>query len=168
LFLRWCARTGRGWQAGVEQLGLFMTWLAHAGPEASGAEAAGRGVVLAGPGAAPARSPSRINGVLTAVRGMVVHAVAAGQAPAGLVPLLYEVADDRDLPDAARGENGRMAWRMRARHRLREPETAVDRASDEEIVAVLGGVPLGAGSADGVDDGAGWFAPRGAVRVAPR
>jgi integrase len=32
-----------------------------------------------------------------------------------------------------------MAWRMRARHRLREPETAVDRASDEEIVAVLGG-----------------------------
>jgi integrase len=138
LFLRWCAQTGRGWQAGVEQLGLFMTWLAHAGPAASGAEAAGRGVVLAGPGAAPARSPSRINGVLTAVRGMVVHAVAVGQAPAGLVPLLYEVADDRDLPVAARGENGRMAWRMRARHRLREPETVVDRASDEEIVAVLG------------------------------
>jgi hypothetical protein len=59
-----------------------MTWLAHAGPAASGAEAAGRGVVLAGRGAAPARSPSRINGVLTAVRGMVVHAVAVGQAPA--------------------------------------------------------------------------------------
>src|SRR6266478_9839943 len=30
-----------------------------------------------------------------------------------------------------------MAWRLRARHRLREPETAVDRASDEEIVALL-------------------------------
>ena len=57
LFLRWCARTGRGWQAGVEQFGLFMVWLAHAGPAASGAEAAGGGsaVVLAGPGAAPAR-----------------------------------------------------------------------------------------------------------------
>ena len=95
-------------------------------------------MVLAGPGAAPARCPSRINGVLTAVRGMVVHAVAAGQAPAGLVPLLYEVADDRDLPDVARGEDGRMGWRMRARHRLREPETPVDRASDEEIVALLG------------------------------
>ena len=39
LFLRWCARTGRGWQAGAEQLGLFMTWLAHAGPQASGAGA---------------------------------------------------------------------------------------------------------------------------------
>ncbi|MCW2917021.1 MAG: Recombinase XerD [Actinomycetia bacterium] len=140
LFLRWRARTGRSWQAGVEQFALFMTWLAHAGPSASGAEGggAGSGVLLAGPGVAPARSASRINGVLTAVRGMVVHAVSTGQGPAGLVPLLYEVADDRDLPEQARGEDGRMAWRMRARHRLREPETAVDRASDEEIVALLG------------------------------
>src|SRR5712691_10360861 len=99
LFLRWCARTGRGWQGGVGQLGLFMTWLAHAGPAVSGVEAVtGAGLVLAGPGTAPARGARRINGVLTAVRGMVVHAVAAGQAPGGLVALLYEVADDRDLP----------------------------------------------------------------------
>ena len=34
LFLRWCARTGRTWQAGAGQLGLFMTWLAHARPGA--------------------------------------------------------------------------------------------------------------------------------------
>src|SRR4029079_14335459 len=68
---------------------------------------------------------------------MLVHAVAAGQAPAGLVALLYEVADDRDLPDVARSENGRMGWRMRARHRLRDPEARVDRASDEAIVALL-------------------------------
>ena len=138
LFLRWCARTGRSWQAGVERFGLFMTWLAHAGPDASSAGAARAGsVVLAGPGAAPARSPSRINAVLTAVRGMVVHAVAAGQGPAGLVPVLYEVADDRDLPGVARGEGGRMSWRMRVRHRLREPETAVDRAGDAEILGLL-------------------------------
>jgi integrase/recombinase XerD len=140
LFLRWCARTGRSWQGGVEQFALFMTWLAHAGPLASGVDVgagAGSGVVLAGPGTAPARCPSRINGVLAAVRGMVVHAVAAGWAPAGLVSLLYEVADDRDLPEAARGEEGRMAWRLRARHRLREPETTVDRASDEQIVALV-------------------------------
>lgn len=26
LFLRWCGRTGRHWHAGVEHLGLFMTW----------------------------------------------------------------------------------------------------------------------------------------------
>src|SRR6516164_7863765 len=106
LFLRWCARTGRCWQAGAGQLGLFMTWLAHAGPAASGA------------GAPP--------GV-----------VAAGQAPGHLVTQLYEVADDWDLPEAARREDGRMGWRVRARHRLHEPETAVNRASDEEIVALL-------------------------------
>jgi integrase/recombinase XerD len=139
LFLRWCARSSRTWQGGVEQLGLFMVWLAHAGPQASGAEAGGAGSaqVFAGPGSEPVRSPSRINAVLSAVRGMVVHAVAAGQAPAGLVALLYEVADDRDLPEVARGEGGRMGWRMRARHRLREPEAPVDRASDEAIGALL-------------------------------
>jgi integrase/recombinase XerD len=53
------------------------------------------------------------------------------------VPLLYEVADDRDLPEQARAEEGRMAWRMRARHRLREPETPVDRASDGDILELL-------------------------------
>jgi integrase/recombinase XerD len=35
LFLRWCGRTGRDWQAGIEQLGLFMTWLLHTGPAVS-------------------------------------------------------------------------------------------------------------------------------------
>src|SRR5260370_1222654 len=38
---------------------------------------------------------------------------------------------------AARGEDGQMGWRMRARHRRHEPETPVDRASDEEIVGLL-------------------------------
>src|SRR5680860_1179157 len=98
LFLRWCARTGRSWQAGAEQLALFMTWLAYAGPSASGAEA-GTAMVLAGPGGVPARGPRRVNGVLTTVRAMVVHAVAAGQAGGHLLPLLYEVAEDRDLPE---------------------------------------------------------------------
>ena len=133
LFLRWCARSGRSWQAGVERFALFMTWLAHARPSVDDAAS----VVVAGPGAAAVRCASRINGVLTAVRGMVVHAVATGHGAAGLVSMLYEVADDRDLPAEARGEDGRMAWRMRARHRLREPETTVDRASDEQIVALL-------------------------------
>jgi integrase len=133
LFLRWCARSGRSWQAGVERFALFMAWLAHARPSVDNAAS----VVVAGPGAAAVRCPSRINGVLTAVRGMAVHAVATGHGPAGLVSMLYEVADDRDLPAEARGEDGRMAWRMRARHRLREPETTIDRASDEQIVALL-------------------------------
>jgi integrase/recombinase XerD len=33
LFLRWCERTGRSWHSGVEHLGLFLTWLRHAGPD---------------------------------------------------------------------------------------------------------------------------------------
>lgn len=93
--------------------------------------------MLAGPGREPVRGARRVNAVLCAVRGFVAHAVSAGHAPAGLMPLLYELADDRDLPEPARGEEGRMSWRMRARHRLREPEDTVDRASDEEIVALL-------------------------------
>lgn len=126
---------------GAEHLGLFMVWLRHAGPEVSGLDAAPAGVggqVLSGAGDTPVRGARRVNAVLTAVRGFVVHAVTSGQAPPGLVSLLYEVADDRDLPDAARGEDGRMAWRLRARHRLRGPDAEVERASDEEIVALLG------------------------------
>ena len=38
LFLRWCARTGRHWHDGVAALGLFITWLRHAGPQASGVD----------------------------------------------------------------------------------------------------------------------------------
>jgi integrase/recombinase XerD len=137
LFLRWCARTGRHWHAGVEQLGLFIIWLRYAGSQASGVEVVAVGQVWAGPGAEPVRGARWINGVLAAVRGFVAHAVTCGQAPARLMPLIYELADERDLPEQARGEDGRMAWRMRARHRLHEPETAVDRASNEEIVALL-------------------------------
>jgi integrase/recombinase XerD len=49
LFLRWCARTGRSGHAGIEHLGLFMTWLRHAGTAAAGLDG-GPGQVLAGPG----------------------------------------------------------------------------------------------------------------------
>jgi len=139
LFLRWCARTGRHWHGGVEHLGLFITWLQHAGAQASGADAAPGGQVLAGPGRAPVRGARRVNAVLCAVRGFVAHAVSCGQAPAGLLALIYELADERDLPEQARGEDAAMAWRMRARHRLREPDADVDRAGDEEIVALLRG-----------------------------
>ncbi|MDT2007401.1 site-specific integrase [Rhodococcus opacus] len=137
LFLRWCARTGRHWHDGVAALGLFITWLRHAGPQASGVEVVAGGQVLAGPGAEPVRGPRRINAVLTAVRGFVAHAVAAGQAPGELMSLIYELADDRDVPAQARGEDHRLAWRLRARHRLHEPETVVDRAGDAEIVTLL-------------------------------
>lgn len=140
LFLRWCARSGRHWHDGVEHVGLFMVWLRHAGPEVSGIDASPIevGEVLSGPGREPVRGARRVNGVLAAVRGFVVHAVDSGQAPAHLVPMLYELASERDLPEQAQRQEGPMSWRMRARHRLHEPETAVDRASDAEIVALLG------------------------------
>ena len=140
LLLRWCARTGRHWHVGVEHLGLFMVWLRHAGPEVSGIDAApvGMGEVLSGPGREPVRGARRVNAVLAAVRGFVVHAVDAGAAPGHLVGLLYELASERDLPVQAQREDGALSWRMRARHRLHEPEMAVDRASDAEIVALLG------------------------------
>ena len=62
----------------------------------------------------------------------------AGTAPGSLIRLLFEVAGDADLPEAARGEDGSTGWRVRARHRLREPDKPVDRASDADIVALLG------------------------------
>jgi len=83
--------------------------------------------------------PRRVNAVLSAVRGMVVHAVTEGTAPGSLIRLLFEVAGDADLPEAARGEDGSTGWRVRARHRLREPGRPVDRASDADIVALLRG-----------------------------
>jgi integrase/recombinase XerD len=122
LYLRWCGRTGRSWQAGLEQLALFVTWLRHVPAQTAGADVGHGGAeVVAGPGGEPARGARRVNAVLTAVRAFVTHAVASGRAPGSLLPLIYEVADARDLPDQARGEDGRMRWRLRARHRLREP-----------------------------------------------
>lgn len=61
LFLRWCSRTGRHWHAGVEQLGLFMVWLQHAGPEVSGldVETEGLAQVMAGPGTGAGGSPGQ-------------------------------------------------------------------------------------------------------------
>lgn len=141
LFLRWCASTGKHWHVGVEQLGLFITWLRHVAGGDIGegaARDAEMAVVLAGPGHRPVRGPRRVNAVLTAVRGLVVHAVTCGTAPSTLLPLIYELAEERDLPAEARGEDHAMAWRMRARHRLHEPDAGVDRASDGEVVSLVG------------------------------
>lgn len=130
LFLRWCVRTGRDWRTAASDFGLFITWLKYvpAGREST---------IVAGPGAALVRGESRINQVLTAVRGLLMHAVVAKEAPDWIMAQLYELADGRDLPAEARGEAGGLVYRMSARHRLREPDRPVDRASDEEIVAIF-------------------------------
>src|SRR5450756_502537 len=77
LFLRWCARTGRSWQEGAEQLALFMTWLSYAGPSASG-EGAGASVLLAGPGSVIGRWSTPGTGEVTAGGALGVRGVADG------------------------------------------------------------------------------------------
>jgi site-specific recombinase XerD len=129
LFLRWCARTGRDWQEAAVDMGLFMIWLRYT--------PTGDGQLIRGPGGEPVRSDSRINRVLVAVRGFLSFAVVNKQAPQWVLGAIYEIADSRDLPLEAQGEDKGLVYRMRARHHLRESETAVDRASDEEIVALF-------------------------------
>jgi integrase/recombinase XerD len=130
LFLRWCEQTGRGWRTAAGELGLFMTWLKFT--PSSGGER-----VVAGPGAKPVRSERRINGVLAAVRGFLAHAVSVRDAPPWVLGQLYDLADQRCLPEEAQGEDTGLIYRLKARHRLREPDNP-DRATDEEIVALFG------------------------------
>ena len=129
LFLRWCAQTGREWRFAADDLGLFITWLKY--QPADGAR------VIPGPGAEPVRSIGRINRILTAIRGFLSFAVVAKEASPSLMDQLYEMADTRDLPVEARSETAELRFRLRARHSMREPQTAVDRASDDEIVMLL-------------------------------
>jgi integrase/recombinase XerD len=130
LFLRWCAATGRDWREAAGSIGLFMTWLKYT--------SAGGGTVVPGPGARPARGERRVNRVLVATRGFLVFAVNGGEAPQWVISQLFEVADTRSLPLAAQGESTALRYRMRARHQVKEPDSPVNRASDEEIAALLG------------------------------
>jgi integrase len=129
LYLRWCARTGRDWRTAATDMGLFMTWLKYT-PATGGA-------VVPGPGGTPVRGERRINRVLVATRGFLAFAVAQGEAPSWVLGVLYELADSRDLPAAARKEDAGLTHRLRARHQLHEPETRIDRAGDEEVLALF-------------------------------
>ena len=62
-------------------------------------------------GSAAVRGPRRINCVLAGVREFLAFAVDHGHAPTTVLGHLYELADSRDLPAEARGEDG--AWRLR-------------------------------------------------------
>ena len=134
LYLVWCGLTGLDWRTAADRLGSFVLWLRHA--PAPGLAGDG-GVVVAGPGAREVRGPRRINTVLAAVRGFLAFAVDQGVVPAAVLRQLYELADSRSLPVEARGEDGAWRLRMRARHRVRIPTDRVQRASDEQAVALL-------------------------------
>ncbi|MGH3190863.1 MAG: tyrosine-type recombinase/integrase [Streptosporangiaceae bacterium] len=105
-------------------------WLKYSAADGSTA-------VVAGPGARPVRGARRINGILAAVRGFLAHSVARRDAPRWVLGHLYELADEWTLPAEARGEDTGVAFRMKARHRVHERATAVDRATDDETVRLL-------------------------------
>lgn len=113
---------------------MFIVWLKHI---PSRADDDGPVVVRSGPGGTPVRRERRINVVLSATRGFLSYAVSIAEAPRSVLGQLYELGDSRDLPVEAQGEDSGLFYRLRARHRLQEPETEVDRASDEEIVGMF-------------------------------
>lgn len=76
--------------------------------------------VVLGPGANAARKERRVNGVLTAVRGLLSYAVSVGEAPRSVLGQIYELADSRDLPVEAQGEDSGLTYRLRAVHRSQE------------------------------------------------
>ncbi|MFJ7998158.1 tyrosine-type recombinase/integrase [Streptomyces sp. NPDC096310] len=129
LFLTWCARSGLHWRECVGRLGSFMFWLRYARLDGD--------PVVPGPGQQPVRGPRRVNTVLAGVREFLKHQVAVGNAPVAVLGMLYEVADDRDLPVEVRGEASGPRYYARARHRAAVPDAPVDRASDDEVVALL-------------------------------
>lgn len=132
-YFRWCRATGRRWEEAAADMGLFMVWLRYS-PSRLGVE---NPTVVWGPGTKPVRGERRVNGVLAAVRGLLSYAVSVGEAPRSVLGQLYELADSRDLPEEAKGEETGLYYRLRARHRLQEPQAEVDRASDEELVGLF-------------------------------
>ncbi|MFI1620881.1 hypothetical protein ACH4VT_28515 [Streptomyces lydicus] len=63
--------------------------------------------------------------------------MAAKEAPGWVLGQLHEIASTQDLPLEAQGEDAGIGYRLGARPGLQEPQTEMDRATDEEIVAPL-------------------------------
>lgn len=75
--------------------------------------------------------------MLAGVRGFLAFAVDQADAPRSVLGQRYELADSRDLPAEARGEDGAWRLRMKPRHRVATVRQAPDRASDAEALALL-------------------------------
>ncbi|MFF1423182.1 tyrosine-type recombinase/integrase [Streptomyces sp. NPDC058280] len=110
---------------------MFMVWLKYAPQQPTSAP------VIPRQGTKEVRGPRRVNVVLAAVREYLKYAVSIGSAPTWVIDQLYEVGDGRDLPTEVRGEYGVPHGYAKVRHRLHEPDEPVDRATDEEIVALV-------------------------------
>ncbi|MER0484617.1 hypothetical protein ABR737_40900 [Streptomyces sp. Edi2] len=109
LYLRWCRSTNRQWASAGRDLGLFIVWLKYTPAPRDGVAP----VVQPGPGAEPVRGERRVNRVLVAVRGLLSYAVSVREAPWAVLGQIYELADSRDLPAEAQGEDGGLFYRPR-------------------------------------------------------
>jgi integrase/recombinase XerD len=129
LYFRWCDRSGQDW-ASADRLGSFMTWLKHtpADPDRP---------VRAGPGARPVRRERRVNLVLTVVREFLRYGVEVGSVSPQVLTRLYRISDDSRLPAEVRGEGGEVRYWAKPRHRLNVPDQPVDKATGEEVLALL-------------------------------
>lgn len=127
LFLEWCTHLGLPWQQAAAHLGRFVHWLQHYQRDQPRVPA---------PTDQPVRGARRVNSVLAAVREFLRHGVAVGVVDGQVLNALFEVVEDIDLPAEVRGERP-PGLRARARHRLVEPESTVDAATDDEVLALI-------------------------------
>lgn len=133
LFLSWCQLVGLDLRETPSEFGRFGLWLRHFDPNSR--VGAPRRVV---------RGAARINAVTAAVREFFKHAAAIGLVDKDVVDALYDVVEVYDFsvedvgrPVEVRGDRRGARLRARPRHRLPEPDTVVDPASDEEVLELL-------------------------------
>ena len=115
LFLSWAGR-GCDLVDAARRLPDFMGWLRTA-PIDRGRRSAGK-----------ARSPQRQSRIIVAVREFYRFCAAERLVDGAVLPLLYEVADDRFLPAHLRTEGAGLAYVARPRHRVR-----VERVAHPEV-----------------------------------
>ena len=127
LFLEWSAQLGLPWPRAANHLGRFVYWLQHYRPGSISPPL---------PSDRPVRGPRRVNSVLAAVREFLRHSVAVGAADPQIMSALFEAVTDVGLPVEVRGESP-LQVRARPRHRLVEPESTVDAATEEEILGLI-------------------------------
>jgi site-specific recombinase XerD len=125
-YLTWAQRRGEDLLAAARSLAKFVTYL-RVTPIAAGRRGQG----------CP-RSPACVNRTLAAVREFYKWAVANGHVSPAVLPLLYEVVDDRFLPASLKPEGGGLAYHARPRHGVRaERGKRPDCATDEEVARLL-------------------------------
>jgi integrase/recombinase XerD len=93
--------------------------------------------MAAWPGAKPVRGEVRISRVLVAVRMFLSFAVVNKEAPSWVLGMIYGPADNRDLPLEAQSEAVGFSTGCAPDTACRNRIPSVDRATDEEIVALF-------------------------------